>query len=104
MDFIKLKLVEYGMAFVVAPLAVIIVQYLKKYSAWVESRAAWEKRVLVAATVLVFTALGHALGVNFGVNGDNLDFLANVNQATIETVLGSATAFLIHALKKASKK
>lgn len=104
MDFIKLKLVEYGMAFVIAPLAVIVVQALKRYSGWVESLPAWQKRVFVAATVLGFTALGHALGVDFGVKGEDLGFLANLDQTTIETLLGSAVAFGIHALKKAAKK
>jgi hypothetical protein len=104
MDFLKLKLVEYGMAFVVAPLAVVIVQMLKRYSSWVESRSAWEKRVLVGATVLGFTVAGHALGVDFGITGDDLGFIANLDQTTIETILGSAVAFAIHALRKATKK
>ena len=104
MDFLKLKLVEYGMAFVIAPLAVIVVQALKRYSSWVDSRAAWQKRLLVAATVLGFTVAGHALGVDFGIKGDDLGFLANLDQTTIETMLGSAVAFGIHALKKAQAK
>lgn len=101
MDFLKLKLVEYGMALVIAPLAVIVVQTLKRYSWWVDTRPAWQKRVLVAATVLAFTALAHATGIDFGVKGDDLGFIATLDQTTIETLLGSALAFAIHAVKKA---
>ena len=104
MDFLKLKLVEYGMAFVIAPLAVLIVQYLKKYSLWVDTRSAWQKRVIVAVTVLGFTALAHVTGVDFGVKGDDLGFLANLDQTTIETLLGSLVAFAIHAVQKAQAK
>lgn len=104
MDFLKLKLIEYGMVLVIAPLAVIIMQALKRYSFWVDTRSAWVKRALVAATVLAFTVLAHFTGVDFGVKGDDLGFLANLDQTTIETLLGSLVAFGIHAAKKAQSK
>lgn len=104
MDFLKLKLIEYGMAFVIAPLAVALMQAAKRYSFWVDSRSPWVKRALVAATVLAFTLLAHFTGVDFGVKGDDLGFLANLDQTTIETLLGSLVAFAIHAVKKAQAK
>jgi glucan phosphoethanolaminetransferase (alkaline phosphatase superfamily) len=105
MDFLKLKLVEYGMAFVIAPLAVLVVQWLKKYSVWVEKQGPWMKRSFVAVTVFVFAVLAQVTGVDFGVTTEeSLTFLANIDHTTIETLLGTATAFLLHALKKAAKK
>lgn len=106
MDFIKIKLLEYGMAFIIAPLAVLFMQYLKKYSAWVEKQAAWTKRAFVTVTVMVFVVLGQVTGVDFGVTTDteSLDFLANVDLTAVKTILGAAVAFLIHALKKAGQE
>jgi len=104
MDFVKLKLVEYGMALVIAPLAVVAMQALKRYSAWVEEQNAWVKRVVVVATVFAFTAIGHWAGVDFGIVGDDLGFLSTIDQTAIETVLGAAVAFGLHAAKKAVKK
>jgi len=104
MDFLKLKLVEYGMAFVIAPLAVVAVQALKRYSVWVEAQKPWVKRGVVIVTVFAFTAIGHWAGVDFGITGDDLGSLATIDQTAIETVLGAAVAFGIHAAKKAAKK
>jgi hypothetical protein len=104
MDFLKLKVVEYGMAFVIAPLAVIVMQALKRYSVWVDTQKPWVKRAVVIVTVFAFTALGHWAGVDFGITGDDLGFLATIDQTAIETVLGAAVAFGIHAAKKAAKK
>jgi small neutral amino acid transporter SnatA (MarC family) len=103
MDALKIKLMEYGMAFIIAPLAVLFMQYLKKYSAWVEKQAAWTKRAFVTVTVMVFVVLGQVTGVDFGITTetDSLDFLANIDLTAIKTILGAATALLIHALKKA---
>ena len=104
MDWMKLKLVEYGMAFVIAPLAVVVVQALKRYSVWVEAQKPWVKRAVVIVTVFAFTAIGHWAGVDFGIVGDDLGFLGTIDQTAIETVLGAAVAFGIHAAKKAAKK
>lgn len=103
MDFIKIKLVEYGMAFVIAPLAVLFMQYLKKYSAWVDKQGPWIKRAFVTVTVMVFVLLGQVTGIDFGVTTDttSLDFLADVDTTAMKTILGAAAAFFIHALKKA---
>jgi hypothetical protein len=104
MEFLKLKLVEYGMAFVIAPLAVVVMQMLKRYSAWVDAQNAWVKRAFVLVTVFAFTVLAHRTGLNFGVIGEDLSFLGTLDQATIETVLGAAAAYLLHALQKARTK
>lgn len=106
MDFLKLKLVEYGFAFVVGPLAALIFQLLKRYSYWVDSLKEWPKRAFVTVTVAVFVALGSVTGVDFGATADTetLDFLANIDTTALKTALGAAVAFLLHWIRKSVKK
>lgn len=105
-DFLKIQLVEYGVSFLIAPLAVLVVQWFKKYSFWLDSLKAWPKRAFVAVTVSVFVAISNATGVDFGVTAgqESVDFLANLDVSVIKVALGSAAAFAIHAIKKAIKK
>jgi hypothetical protein len=105
MDFLKFKAVEYGMAFIIAPLAVIVMQALKRYSAWVDAQGPWIKRAFVTVTVFVFVLLAQVTGIDFGVTpgAESLEFLTDLDKNAIKTALGAATAFLIHALKKAGK-
>jgi hypothetical protein len=105
-DFLKIKLIEYGFAAVAAPLAVLAVQLIKRYVSWVESLKEWPKRAFVTATVTVFVALGGVLGLDFGVTPDteSVDFLMNLDTNAIKVAIGSGLAFLLHALKKAVKK
>ena len=106
MDFLKTKLVEYGFAVIVAPLAVVAVQAIKHYVRWVENLKAWPKRAFVAVTVTVFVTLGGILGVDFGVSPDtdSITFLTDLDPQAIKVAIGSGLAFLLHALKKAAKK
>ena len=106
MDFFKLKLVEYGFSFIVAPLAVLAVQLLKRYSYWLESLKAWPKRAFVAVTVAIFVIISQVTGVDFGVvaDQDNVDFLANLDTNSIKVALGSGLAYALYALKKITKK
>ena len=103
MDWMKLKLVEYGFALIVGPLAALTVQGLKGYLVWVDGLSAWQKRAFVAVTVTVFTILGQVTGVDFGLTGQSLDPLQDLDVETVKVVLGSALAFGLHALKKAVK-
>lgn len=105
MDFFKLKLVEYGFALVAGPLAAIAVQLFKRYSYWLDSLSAWQKRAFVAVTVTVFTAIGAVTGVDFGITAgqDNVDFLSNLDTEAIKVALGSGLAYLLHAIKKMKK-
>jgi len=106
MDFLKLKLAEYGFALVVGPLAAFVFQLLKRYSYWIDSLKAWPKRAFVTVTVAAFVAFGSLTGVDFGVTADaeTLDFLANVDIAALKTALGAGAAFLLHWLHKSVKK
>lgn len=104
MDTIKLKLVEYGFAFVAGPLAALTVQALKSYLVWVDRLSPWQKRAFVMVTVTVFTLLGQVTGVDFGIKDADLSGLAEVDTETIKVVIGSLFAMALHAAKKALKK
>lgn len=105
MDFIKLKLVEYGFAIVVAPMAALAFQLLKRYSKWVDDLPAWPKRAFVAVTVTVFMTLGAITGVDFGITPDTetVDFLTNIDTGTLKVLVSTGLAYLLHALKKTVK-
>lgn len=105
MDFLKIKLIEYGFAVIVAPVAAIVFQLLKRYSSWVDNLGEWPKRAFVAVTVFAFVALGQVTGVDFGVTAEaeSLAFIQDIDAATIKVVLGSALAYLLHAVKKQLK-
>lgn len=105
MDFLKIKLVEYGFSIIVAPLAMYIFQLLKKYSYWVDALPVWTKRAFVTVTVVVFLAIGAVTGLDFGVAADTttLDFLKDVDTAAIKTALAAGLAFLLHSMKLTKK-
>jgi len=99
-DWVKVKAIEYVWALIVGPLAAVIVQGLKAYVIWVESLSAWRKRAFVVVTVTVLTLLGGVTGVDFGLKGDDLSVLANIDAEAIKIVLGSVFAMGLHAVKK----
>lgn len=105
MDFLKLKLVEYGFAIIVAPMAMLVFQLLKRYSSWVDSLPAWTKRAFVAVTVTMFLTIGAITGIDFGITPDTetLDFLSGIDTGTMKVLISSALAYLLHALKKTVK-
>ncbi len=106
MEALKLKLVEYGFSFIVAPLAALAVQLFKRYSFWLDTLGAWQKRAFVVVTVTVFLALGQATGVDFGVVAGQSDvgFLTELDTNSIKVAIAAGFAFLLHALKKGLKK
>ena len=104
MDALKLKLVEYGFALIVGPLAALTVQALKSYLVWVDGLSVWQKRAFVMVTVTVFTLLGQVTGVDFGIKDGDLSALAAVDTEAIKVVLGTLMAMAMHAVKKALKK
>ena len=101
MDSIKLKLIEYGFSLVAAPLTFVVVQLFKRYSFWLDTLGAWQKRAFVVATVTAFVAIGAATGADFGVvaGQDNVDFLTNLDTGAIKVALGAGLAFLLHAIR-----
>ena len=104
MDSLKLKALEIGLGWIVGPLALLAMQLLKRYVAWVESRDAWTKRALVVATSAVLTALGAALGVDFGVSDGSISGLAMLEKETVVAGLGALVAMSLHALRSVVKK
>jgi len=104
MDWFKIKAIEYGFALVVGPLAVVTVQGLKAYVAWVEQLSVWKKRAFVVVTVTVFTLLGQVTGVDFGLRGDDITALASTDVEAIKVVLGSAFAMILHAASRPKKR
>lgn len=104
MDTFKLKALEIGLGWIIGPLAMLAMQLLKRYVVWVESRDAWTKRALVVATSAVLTALGAALGVDFGVADGTLNGLAVLEKETVVAGLGALVAMSLHALRGVMKK
>lgn len=103
MDFIKLKVVEYGLSLVVAPLAMLAMQWLKVGVRQVDALPAWQKRGVVVAVAALFTALGHMAGVDFGVSGESIDGLETVPAATVETAIAAVIAMALHWIKTMRK-
>ena len=104
MDTLKVKMLEIGLGWVIGPLALLTMQLLKRYVSWVESRDAWTKRALVVATSAVLTALGAALGIDFGVADGTLSGLAVLEKETIVAGLGALVAMGMHAVRGAIRK
>jgi hypothetical protein len=102
-DFLKLKVVEYGLSLVVAPLAMLAMQWLKVGVRQVEALPAWQKRGVVVAVAALFTALGNLAGVNFGVSGESVDGLATLPVATVETAIAALIAMALHWIKNKRK-
>lgn len=99
MDFLKLKVVEYALSFVVAPLAMLAMQGLKIGVRQVDELPTWQKRGVVVAIAALFTALGHLAGVDFGVSGESIEALATLPVATLETVIAALIAMALHWAK-----
>ncbi len=99
MDWVKLKVVEYALSFVVAPLAMLAMQGLKIGVRQVDALPSWQKRGVVVAIAALFTALGHLAGVDFGVTSESVDALATLPVATLETVIAALIAMALHWVK-----
>jgi hypothetical protein len=95
----KLKVVEYALSFVVAPLAMLAMQGLKIGVRQVDALPTWQKRGVVVAIAALFTALGHLAGVDFGVTSESVDALATLPVATLETVIAALIAMGLHWVK-----
>lgn len=104
MDTLKLKLVEYGFALIVGPLAALTVQGLKSYLVWVDGLSVWQKRAFVMVTVTVFTLLGQVAGMDFGIKDGDLSALMALDVETVKVLLASLFAMGLHAVKKMVKK
>ena len=103
MEWVKLKVIEYALSFVVAPVALLVMQGLKLGVRQVDALPAWQKRAVVVAVAALFTALGNILGVNFGVTGESVDGLATLPVQTVETALAAMLAMGLHWLKNRRK-
>ena len=101
MDYFKLQALEFASSWIIGPLTLVVMQGLKRYVRWVESRPVWTKRALVVATSAALTALGAVLGVEFGVTGESVAGLAALPTSVVTTALGAAVAMVLHAMKRA---
>lgn len=105
MDWLKLKVLEYGFALIVAPLAYALIQWAKTYSGWVDSLSPWKKRSFVVVTATVLTILGGTIGVDFGVTEANFaSAMAALDVEAVKAALAAAGAMGLHAIRKASKQ
>ena len=104
MNWFKMQAIELGLSFVIGPLAAVTMQLLKQVVAAVELMPAWQKRAVVVAIASVFTLLGQALGVDFGVTTESVTWLAELSEDTIKVAIASAVAFALHWLKKRAGK
>jgi hypothetical protein len=102
-DWVKLKVVEYALSFVVAPVALLVMQGLKLGVRQVDALPAWQKRAVVVAVAALFTALGNLVGVSFDVSGESVDGLATLPVQTVETALAAMLAMGLHWLKNKRK-
>jgi hypothetical protein len=99
--WLKMQAIEYGLTLIVAPLAVLVMQGLKRTADQVEQLPPWAKRGTVVAIAAACTAAGHVLGVDFGVTPET--GLAAIPQGAVETAIAAALAMALHALKPAKK-
>lgn len=104
MDVLKLKALEYAMAWLVGPLAMLAMQGLKRGVAAVDLLPAWQKRAVVVLLATGFTLLGQVLGVDFGVTPDSLEGLTLITHDTAKIAVAAALAFALHGLKRVVKK
>ena len=104
MNWFKMQAIELGLSFVVGPLAAVTMQLLKQLVGVVEAMPAWQKRAVVVALASVFTLLGQALGVDFGVTTESVTWLADLSEDTIKVAIASAVAFGLHWVKKKAGK
>lgn len=104
MSWFKMQAIELGLSLVVGPLAAVTMQLLKQVVGVVEALPAWQKRAVVVFLAAVFTVLGQALGVDFGVTPESLDGLAALSEETVKVAIASALAFGLHWVKKKAGK
>ena len=104
MTWLKMQALELGLAWIVGPVVVVVMQLLKRLVAVVEGLPAWQKRAVVVFLASVFTLLGQALGVDFGVTPESLSGLATLSEDTLKVAVASAFAMGLHWAKKALKK
>lgn len=108
MDWIQTKL--FGLLLAAVPvglIAVVVMQYVKKGSTWVENLSPMLKRGAVVVIAAALTALGTWLKVPI-VCSDGVNCLASLDQQTVEAlikaVFGAVLAMLAHAGKKKAEK
>jgi hypothetical protein len=98
-DWVKLKVVEYALSLVVAPLAMLTMQGLKFGVRQVDALPSWQKRAVVVAVAAMFTSLWHLAGVDFGVSNESIEGLTTLPVATLETALAAVLAMGLHWVK-----
>ncbi len=103
MMWLKLKLIEQALPFVLGPLVYLLVRLLKQGSAWIDSRDPWLKRSLVVAVAAIVTAVSSLAGQPITCDVTATDVAACLGQFTpevLKVMLGSGVAMFMHFLKK----
>lgn len=88
---------------IVGPVTFVVMQWLKKVSAWVDAQSPLVKRSAVALIAFALTFLAKVTGVDIPCEADT-NCLSVLDQDTVKAVVGTALAFGLHSLKNAAKK
>lgn len=87
---------------ILGPVVFAAVQGLKMASGWIDSRPAWQKKVLVPAIAILVTAGTSALGGGVSCDASSVnitDCLDQFSPDALKALFGSGVAFLLHWLK-----
>lgn len=88
---------------IVGPVTFVVMQSLKKASAWVDAQSPMTKRMAVAVIAFALTFLAKVTGVDIPCEADT-NCLADLDGDTVKAVVSAALAYALHGLKTMNKK
>ena len=87
---------------IVGPVTFVVMQALKRLSAWVDAQSPTVKRFAVALIAFGLTLAGKLTGVDIPCEPE-ANCLVALDQDAVRAVVGAALAFALHGLKNAGK-
>lgn len=87
---------------IVGPVTFLVMQTLKKVSAWVDAQSPLTKRVAVALIAFILTLASKLTGIEVLCEPD-ANCLTTLDHETIKAMVGAALAYGLHSLKNAKK-
>lgn len=87
---------------IVGPVTFVVMQTLKRLSAWVDGQSPTVKRFAVALIAFALTLVGKLTGVDIPCDADT-NCLAVLDHDTIKALVAAGLAVSLHHLKKATK-